>query len=62
MDKFLKLLRDLQKDKEYRRLGELGTEFIRDQHQLDTYFYHPCRDFKRNDEALRVRVVVDKYF
>jgi adenylate cyclase class 2 len=44
------------------KLSKLGAKFIREQHQLDTYFYHPCRDFKKNDEALRVRVVADKYF
>lgn len=42
------------------KLSKLGAKFIREQHQLDTYFYHPCRDFKKNDEALRVRVVADK--
>ena len=43
------------------KLGKLGAKFIRKQHQLDTYFHHPCRDFKKTDEALRVRAVSGKY-
>ena len=42
------------------KLSKLGARFIRDQHQLDTYFHHPCRDFKKSDEALRVRAVSGK--
>jgi len=44
------------------KLSNLGVKFIRDQHQLDTYFSHPCRDFKKSDEALRVRITANKYF
>lgn len=45
-----------------KRLAELGAEFINRTHQKDVYFRHPCRDFKKTDEALRVRNVKDKYF
>jgi adenylate cyclase class 2 len=34
------------------KLSKLGAKFIKDQHQLDTYFHHPCRDFKKTDEAM----------
>jgi len=44
------------------KLSKLGAKFINQQHQLDTYFHHPCRDFRKNDEALRMRVGADKYF
>ncbi|MFQ6067293.1 MAG: class IV adenylate cyclase [bacterium] len=45
-----------------KRLGKLGAEFINRTHQKDVYFQHPCHDFKKTDEALRVRKVKDGYF
>jgi len=45
-----------------KRLGELGAGFINRTHQKDVYFRHPCHDFKKSDEALRVRKVEDNYF
>jgi adenylate cyclase class 2 len=45
-----------------KRLGELGAKFINQTHQKDVYFRHPCHDFKKTDEALRVRKVKDEYF
>ena len=36
-------------------LQELGAEFKATLLQRDTYFMHPCRDFKVTDEALRLR-------
>lgn len=30
--------------------------------QVDTYFGHPCRDFARTDEALRIRTVGSRSF
>ncbi len=45
-----------------KRLGELGAEFINRTHQKDVYFRHPCHDFKKSDEALRIRKVEDNYF
>ena len=32
-----------------------GCRFVREVAQADTYFGHPCRDFKTTDEALRIR-------
>ena len=31
-------------------------ELIRREYHEDTYFQHPCRDFSKTDEALRIRV------
>ena len=31
-------------------------KFLRREYHEDTYFAHPCRDFKQTDEALRIRV------
>jgi adenylate cyclase class 2 len=45
-----------------KRLAELGAEFINRTHQKDVYFRHPCHDFKKSDEALRVRKVEGEYF
>ncbi len=45
-----------------KRLGELGAKFINRTHQKDVYFQHPCHDFKKTDEALRVRKVKEEYF
>lgn len=33
------------------------TVFIDERIEVDTYFEHPCRDFAKTDEALRVREV-----
>lgn len=44
------------------KLGMLGAKFIHRTHQKDVYFQHPCHDFKKTDEALRVRKVKDGYF
>lgn len=38
-----------------RRLLELGAEFHGEIEQADLYLSHPCRDFARTDEALRLR-------
>ena len=39
------------------RLVALGTRLDAAIEQLDRYFAHPCRDFARTDEALRIRQV-----
>lgn len=39
-----------------RLLGSLGYSAISDETQRDIYFSHPCYDFSRRDEALRLRV------
>ncbi|RLF00118.1 MAG: class IV adenylate cyclase [Thermoprotei archaeon] len=38
------------------RLRELGARLLRVEEQEDVYFSHPCRDFSRTDEALRLRL------
>lgn len=45
-----------------KKISDLGARFIKKELQEDTYFRHPCRDFKAEDEALRVRMVRGKYF
>ena len=40
-----------------RKLGK----FIRKEAQTDHYFQHPCKDFRKTDEALRVRAVDDAF-
>jgi adenylate cyclase, class 2 len=40
-------------------LGGLPTGI---EHQTDTYFRHPCRDFKKTDEAFRFRTINDETF
>src|SRR5215475_5009376 len=44
------------------RLQERGGTLEKPITQSDQYFAHPCRDFAKTDEALRVRVVGDKSF
>lgn len=39
------------------RLTELGARLQSQQSHRDTYFNHPCRDFRETREALRVRRV-----
>jgi adenylate cyclase class 2 len=42
-----------------RALKSAGAVFLSQQKHCDTYFRHPCRDFRATDEALRIRVVDD---
>jgi len=37
------------------KLLAIGAHLVKKEKQVDTYFNHPCRDFKARDEALRVR-------
>lgn len=37
----------------------LGGKFVGEERQEDTYFRHPCRDFRATDEALRIRAIND---
>ena len=39
------------------RLKELGAVYIRCEKHRDTYLRHPSRDFRKTDEALRIREV-----
>lgn len=41
---------------ELESLGAVFTDTIR---QVDTYYAHPCRDFAKTDEAIRIRQVGD---
>lgn len=43
-------------DKIESRVVELGGQFKDELDQSDTYLAHPCRDFGRTDEALRLRL------
>lgn len=42
-----------------RKLVSLAARFREPVEQVDRYFAHPCRDFARTDEALRLRRVGD---
>jgi adenylate cyclase class 2 len=45
-----------------RLLAERGVAMGEPQEQSDRYFAHPCRDFAKTDEALRIRTVGDASF
>ena len=38
-----------------KKLRELEAIFINEEFEVDYYFQHPCRDFAKTDEALRIR-------
>ena len=44
------------------KLEALGAEFISSENESDLYFSHPCRDYKKTDEALRVRKTETRNF
>jgi len=44
------------------RLQQRGGQLRDPIEQSDQYFAHPCSDFAKTDEALRIRVVGDKSF
>jgi adenylate cyclase, class 2 len=44
------------------RLQERGVSLGEPIDQSDQYFAHPCRDFAKTDEALRIRTVGDNSF
>lgn len=37
------------------KVKALGAKFLKSERQEDTYYAHPCRDFRVTDEALRLR-------
>ncbi len=41
-------------------LDSLGANKYKIVHEKDIYFQHPCRDFQKSDEALRIRIENDK--
>ena len=45
-----------------KRLSDHGARMGETIEQSDQYFAHPCRDFAKTDEALRIRTVGDKSF
>lgn len=44
------------------RLERRGAQLSDPVEQSDQYFAHPCRDFAKTDEALRIRAVGDKSY
>ncbi|MGC8629540.1 MAG: class IV adenylate cyclase [Thermoplasmata archaeon] len=44
------------------RLTELKALFKEKTVEEDHYYQHPCRDFQRTDEALRIRISGNRYF
>ncbi|HVT30000.1 MAG TPA: class IV adenylate cyclase [Lacipirellulaceae bacterium] len=44
------------------RLNERGASFVDPIEQSDKYFDHPCRDFAKTDEAVRIRTVGNHSF
>ncbi|MDP8011250.1 MAG: class IV adenylate cyclase [Thermoplasmata archaeon] len=49
-------------DKIERKIVEKNATFLKMIEQIDYYYNHPCRDFKKTDEALRIRYENDEYF
>jgi len=45
-----------------KKLLAIGASSTGKEEQIDTYFNHPCVDFKLRDEALRVRKVGSKTY
>lgn len=44
-----------RRDEMAERIVAIGGKFVREVCQEDVYFKHPCHDFGRRDEALRLR-------
>lgn len=42
-----------------KKVEALGAKFLKEEAQLDTYYSHPCRNFRDSDEALRIRKTSD---
>ncbi len=45
-----------------KRVLAFGGKHERDEIHQDIYFAHPCRDFAKTDEAVRVRTARDEHF
>ncbi len=39
------------------KLNSIGARFLEDVLEIDHYLAHPCRDFAKTDEALRIRII-----
>jgi adenylate cyclase class 2 len=44
-----------------KKVAALG-KYVKKEVQTDTYFQHPCRDFRKTDEAFRVRAAGKKFY
>ncbi len=53
-------INDLEKFE--KRLNEINAKFLKKEIQEDIYFNHPCRDFAKTDEALRIRKTGNETF
>ncbi len=43
-------------------LKKINAKFLKKEIQEDVYFNHPCRDFAKTDEALRIRKIGNETF
>jgi len=43
------------------KVEQLGADYKTSEHQKDTYYRHPSRDYKKTDEALRIRKTGSHY-
>ncbi|MCD6471590.1 class IV adenylate cyclase [Candidatus Aerophobetes bacterium] len=53
---------NIEKEGVEKRLALLGIKLIKREHQIDTYFDHSYYNFKKKDEALRVRETKNDLF
>ncbi|CEG13205.1 conserved hypothetical protein [groundwater metagenome] len=49
-------------DKFEKKLTKINAKFLKREIQEDVYFNHPCRDFAKTDEALRIRKIGNETF
>ncbi len=45
-----------------KKAQSIGAKHVRDEINIDTYYTHPCRDFRKTDEALRLRQKEDMLY
>ncbi|MDI6730089.1 MAG: class IV adenylate cyclase [Candidatus Altarchaeum sp.] len=45
-----------------KKLTEINAKILKREIQEDVYFNHPCRDFAKTDEALRIRKIGNETF
>ncbi len=43
-----------------KKILDLGAIYVGEEYEEDYYFQHPCRDFMKTDEALRIRKTTNK--
>ncbi|MFH1403040.1 MAG: class IV adenylate cyclase [Candidatus Altiarchaeota archaeon] len=44
------------------KLDKIGASYVKTEVQEDTYYTHPNRDFRKTDEALRIRRIKDSCY